>query len=274
MAGDFTGAGMEVASGAMSIVPGIGTAGSVGMDAALAARDMGAFKGKEKAKAAKPEHKKVKISDANMSGVSWSKLGGRNTIEDAILTTWNSVGVPVGKTPTFTSGFRSKDHELSKSNPQSQHIQKTAFDLRSNDLGGNASAVWSDLSNKFAGMGLWGQWEEGSVNEGKRTGEHFHFQLASKGFSGIVGKDGPRGFIAGESGEELVRIQPLVSPDDKMNAMNTLNAKNQTLQGQSSSSPIIIGGSTTNTSSSKAGDLNTFSQKQAHSNKTLVTSMV
>jgi len=146
--------------------------------------------------------------------------------------------------------------------------------LRSSDLGSKASEIWANLKGTMAGLGLWGQWEKGSVNKGKRTGEHFHFQLASKGFSGIVGKDGPRGFIAGESGEELVRIQPLVSPDDKMNAMNTLNAKNQTLQGQSSSNSIIIGGSTTNTSSSKAGDLNTFSQKQAHSNKTLVTSMV
>ena len=40
MAGDFVGAGLELASGAASTVPGIGTAGSVGIDAALAARDM------------------------------------------------------------------------------------------------------------------------------------------------------------------------------------------------------------------------------------------
>lgn len=40
MAGDWTGAGMEAASGAMSIVPGIGTLGSLGMDAAILARDM------------------------------------------------------------------------------------------------------------------------------------------------------------------------------------------------------------------------------------------
>ena len=105
--------------------------------------------------------------------------------------------------------------------------------MRSKDLGSNASAVWADISSKFAGMGLWGQWEKGSVNEGKRTGEHFHFQLASKGFNGIVGKDGPRGFIAGEAGEELVRIQPLVSPDAKMNAMNALSTENQTARGQS-----------------------------------------
>jgi len=38
--GDFTGAAMEVSSGAMSIVPGIGTAGSVAMDVAIAARDV------------------------------------------------------------------------------------------------------------------------------------------------------------------------------------------------------------------------------------------
>jgi len=41
MQGDFLGAGLELASGAASTVPGIGTAGSVGIDAALAARDMG-----------------------------------------------------------------------------------------------------------------------------------------------------------------------------------------------------------------------------------------
>lgn len=38
--GDYTGAGMEIASGLMSIVPGIGTAGSVGVDAALLVRDI------------------------------------------------------------------------------------------------------------------------------------------------------------------------------------------------------------------------------------------
>ena len=41
MEGDFLGAGLELASGAASTIPGIGTAGSVGIDAALAARDMG-----------------------------------------------------------------------------------------------------------------------------------------------------------------------------------------------------------------------------------------
>lgn len=40
MDGDFTGAGMELASGAASLLPGAGTAASVGIDAALIARDM------------------------------------------------------------------------------------------------------------------------------------------------------------------------------------------------------------------------------------------
>ena len=38
--GDYTGAGMEIASGLLSIVPVIGTAGSIGVDVALMARDI------------------------------------------------------------------------------------------------------------------------------------------------------------------------------------------------------------------------------------------
>lgn len=45
MAGDWTGAGLELASGAAGTIPGVGTAASVGLDAALAARDMGALGG-------------------------------------------------------------------------------------------------------------------------------------------------------------------------------------------------------------------------------------
>ena len=43
MQGDFVGAGLELASGAASTVPGIGTAASVGLDAALMAKDMTAM---------------------------------------------------------------------------------------------------------------------------------------------------------------------------------------------------------------------------------------
>jgi hypothetical protein len=43
MQGDFVGAGMEIASGGASLIPGAGTVASMGIDAALIARDMGAF---------------------------------------------------------------------------------------------------------------------------------------------------------------------------------------------------------------------------------------
>lgn len=43
MQGDFIGAGLELASGAASTVPGVGTAASVGIDAALMAKDMTAM---------------------------------------------------------------------------------------------------------------------------------------------------------------------------------------------------------------------------------------
>jgi hypothetical protein len=42
-AGDFTGAALEMLSGLAATVPGLGTSASVGIDATLAARDMGAF---------------------------------------------------------------------------------------------------------------------------------------------------------------------------------------------------------------------------------------
>ena len=48
MAGDFSGAALELASGAASTIPGLGTAASVGIDAALIAKDVGAFDQKDK----------------------------------------------------------------------------------------------------------------------------------------------------------------------------------------------------------------------------------
>jgi hypothetical protein len=52
MAGDWTGAGLELASGAAGTIPGVGTAASVGLDATLAARDMGALGGTPETRAA------------------------------------------------------------------------------------------------------------------------------------------------------------------------------------------------------------------------------
>ena len=54
MKGDMAGAAMELASGAAGTIPGIGTAASVGIDTALAAKDMGAFDKAPTATTAKP----------------------------------------------------------------------------------------------------------------------------------------------------------------------------------------------------------------------------
>ena len=200
------------------------------------------------------DHDKVKISGANMSGVAWNKLGGRPAIEAAILDTWNNIEHSKGvilPEPTFTSGFRDKNHKLSKARPTSKHIQRTAFDLRSKDLGSEADNIFASLMGAFSQFGITGQHEKGNVNEDKRTGEHFHFQLAAKGFGGVVNK--ATGFIAGEEGPELVNIIPLQSPNDKMNAMNALNAENQTLQGQSGS-PTIINTTNAQATTTNQGD--------------------
>ena len=72
----------------------------------------------------------------------------------------------------------------------------------------------------------------------------------------------------------VAKLRAAQSPDNKMNVMNDLNTKNQTLQG-GKSGPIVIS-SQTNTSTQKSfgGDVNTFSQNQARSNKTLRTSSI
>ena len=60
MSGDFAGAGMEVASGLAGTIPGVGTAASVGIDAALAAKDAGVFD-KEQTPASAPTTTPVTI---------------------------------------------------------------------------------------------------------------------------------------------------------------------------------------------------------------------
>ena len=81
MKGDKVGAGMELASGLAAIIPGFGTAASVGIDAALIARDM------NKAKAdtlAKPvEDKTKKLTDAQREVNQADKANGGTVIVNA-----------------------------------------------------------------------------------------------------------------------------------------------------------------------------------------------
>ena len=68
MAGDFAGAALELASGAASTVPGLGTAAAVAIDAALIAKDVGVFDkkdGNDTNGNLKPPESKTEISTLN-----------------------------------------------------------------------------------------------------------------------------------------------------------------------------------------------------------------
>ena len=73
-AGDWTGAGMEVASGAASIVPGVGTAASIGIDAALAGRDI--YKATNEAAPAADVNATVTPADETTPSVTGAQQSG------------------------------------------------------------------------------------------------------------------------------------------------------------------------------------------------------
>lgn len=76
LSGDFVGAGLEVASGAASFLPGLGTAASFGIDGALMARDMGAFGGPggRNANAAAPGARAT-AQPPRRRGMNWGMIG-------------------------------------------------------------------------------------------------------------------------------------------------------------------------------------------------------
>lgn len=91
MDGDIVGAGMEAASGALSVVPGIGTAASVGVDAALAARDSGVFDSDiEKAEQTTREMQTAAVEKGKQTQqeiAAREKAGGSNTSTPASTST-------------------------------------------------------------------------------------------------------------------------------------------------------------------------------------------
>ena len=76
LSGDFVGAGLEVASGAASLIPGLGTAASIAIDGGLMARDMGAFGGPggRNANAAAPGARAT-ARPPRRRGMNWGMIG-------------------------------------------------------------------------------------------------------------------------------------------------------------------------------------------------------
>ena len=113
--------------------------------------------------------------------------------------------------------------------------------------------------------------EKGSKRGGKRKME---MELMSSSgeltWNKLTDKEKKRFKLQGDK-MEFTAAQ---SPDDKMNVMNDLNTKNQTLQqGQSGSSTTVIN-TNASSSTSHGGDLHMSNPRQAHSNKpAVVTSL-
>ena len=179
------------------------------------------------------------VSDKGMAGTEWSLLGGLKKIKDGILSVWNSEGI--AGAPTFTSGRRSaKTNKASGGVKHSQHIAGSAFDLRNKEIPiDERDKVFGKLQSQF-GSGILGVRHKELDNT---DAQHFHFQLAAKGFGGVVNK--ATGFIAGEEGPELVNIIPLQSPADQTNAMNQVHTDRATLGGNQASPTIITTDTTT-----------------------------
>ena len=107
-------------------------------------------------------------------------------------------------------------------------------------------SVFASLQAKFGSKILGIRHKE---LDGKDS-QHFHFQLAAKGFSGTVNK--ATGFIAGEDGPERVDIVPLNDPSAKMDGINKLHDDRMASQGGTPSINVVTSNQTNNSSAQSA----------------------
>ena len=98
--GDWAGAGLEVASGAASLLPGAGTAASIGIDAALAAKDMKDAMKEEQAKeeAEQPQGVENILEDPNASSEETesndeqiNEMKNQSTLLESLLNSQNTM---------------------------------------------------------------------------------------------------------------------------------------------------------------------------------------
>ena len=158
-------------------------------------------------------------SDKGMKGTDWNALGGLDFIQDKILGVYNKYGSSWNEGPMFTSGKRTATvNKETGGLTTSQHIRGTAFDLRNRMIpiphrdfiaGELQKALGSKLNViRHAELDL--------------DAPHFHIQKAAKGVSELI--NGPKLYLAGEAGPEIVHIQPLRDPANQTNAMRNMGA--------------------------------------------------
>lgn len=120
-AGDFTGAAMEVASGIAGTVPGVGTAASLGIDAALMAKDMSNEGGKNAVKdIEKPKNSDVKktVEGVVPSSKILTQVDGENSnsgeVSRAVYAVPGQDGVSSGlkNLQSFVSSAMNKDEGI------------------------------------------------------------------------------------------------------------------------------------------------------------------
>ena len=136
MQGDWLGAGGELLSGVAGTIPGVGTAASVGIDAALAARDMGALGGTPETRAAAAQTAASPQNTKPVQGKSggiFSKIGGfvkRNPLMAAAgLGGVGLAAVGASKAWDWMSGGDEKKVE-SGQNPDSAILEKGSEQAR------------------------------------------------------------------------------------------------------------------------------------------------
>lgn len=105
MDGDVLGAGMELASGVMGTIPGLGTAGSIGMDAALAARDI------SKAANMKPDEPELPVEETPKPSNETKKI----TTADQLLATLQSIDMYLRETGALNDANAKSMNKLGES---------------------------------------------------------------------------------------------------------------------------------------------------------------
>jgi hypothetical protein len=145
MSGDFAGAGMEVASGLAGTIPGVGTAASVGIDAALAAKDAGVFD-KEQAPATAPATAPVATASTSLGGAI-AATADTSKKQEAMLTPAQEK-----EAKPLISEMLSLQKELLELNNNSS-MPRDEYKAKRKEIGSKQAAITKQLDSIKPGFG-------------------------------------------------------------------------------------------------------------------------